>query len=98
MEQWAGEVDVVWAETRKQSRGAGNTDRLGKRDCPNLYRAHSSGGGAMPNPNVITRIGCSDWPRPLMWPASLGRKLPHIISGKAIPSSGNIVLRPHEMT
>jgi len=74
------------------------TDRLGKRDCPDLYRARSSGGGAMPNPNVITRIGRSDWPRPLTWPASLGRKPPHFVSGKAIPDSEHISLRPHDMT
>ena len=52
----------------------------------------------MPNPNVITRIGRSDWPRPLTWPASLGRKPPHFVSGKAISNSGNIALQTHEMT
>ena len=49
----------------------------------------------MPNPNVITRIGHSNWPRPLSWPTSLGRKLPHFVSGKAISNGGNIVLRTH---
>ena len=68
------------------------TDRPGKRDCPDLYRARSSGGGAMLNPNVITRIGRSDWPRLLTWPTSLGRKPPHFISGKATSNSGNIAL------
>ena len=52
----------------------------------------------MPNSNVIARIGCSDWPRPLTWSASLGRKPPHSVSGKAIPNSGNIVLRLHKTT
>ena len=52
----------------------------------------------MPNPNVITRIRCSDWPRPLTWPASLGRKPPHFVSGKAIPDSEHTTLRSHDTT
>ena len=52
----------------------------------------------MPNSNVIARIGCSDWPRSLTWLASLGRKPPHSVSGKAIPNSGNIALRLHKTT
>ena len=52
----------------------------------------------MPNQNVITRIGHSDWPRPLTWPANFGRKPPHLVSGKVISDSSNIPLRPHDMT
>ena len=52
----------------------------------------------MPNQNVITRIERSDWPRPLTWPANFGRKPPHFVSGKAIPDSEHISLRPHDMT
>ena len=52
----------------------------------------------MPNRNIITRIRCSDWPQSLTWPASLGRKPPHFVSGKAIPDSEHISLRPHDMT
>ena len=33
-----------------------------------------------------------------MWPANFGRKPPHFISGKVISDSGNIPLRPHDMT
>jgi len=84
-------------EARERRRNS-KRKREGKRDCPDLYRARSSGGGAMPNPNVITRIGCSDCPLPLTWPASLGRKPPHFVSGKVISNSGNITLRHHEMT
>ena len=52
----------------------------------------------MPNSSVIARIRRSDWPRPLTWPGSLGRKPPHSVSGKAIPNSGNIALRLHKTT
>ena len=37
-------------------------------------------------------------PDPSPWPTSLGRKPPHFVSGKAILGSGNIALRPQEMT
>ena len=40
----------------------------------------------------------SDWPQPHTWPTNFGQKPPHFVSGKAIPDSGNIPLRPHEMT
>ena len=94
VEQWVESGRrVVWAETRSRK-----PDCPGQRDCPDFYRVRSSGGGAMPNPNVITLIGHSDWPRPLTWPTSLGRKPPHSVSGKAIPNSGNIALRLHKTT
>ena len=96
-EQEAGRGVSTWVETRRWSQEK-ETDRTGKRDCPDIYRAHSSGGGAMPNTNAITRIRRSNWPRPLTWPASLRRKPPQFVSGKATPNSGNIALRTHEMT
>ena len=35
----------LWRCRRGRRRGAGNVDRPGKRDCPDLYRARSSGEG-----------------------------------------------------
>ena len=37
-------------------------------------------------------------PWPLTWPANFGRKPSHFVSGKVISDSGNIPLRPHDMT
>ena len=73
-------------------------ERERRRDRSDLYRTCSAGRGATPKRSVITRIGSSDWPRPLTRPTNFGRKPHHLVSGKVISDSENLPLRPHNIT
>ena len=69
------------------------SERERRRDRSDLPRTCSAGRRA-----THKRIGRFDCPRPLTWPANLGRKPHHFVSGKVISDSEHISLQPHDMT